>query len=324
MKSVKMQKHMPEKYDYNAIYMQFEQLAQLQSYPPRYIEHLGEHAWDTKYGRLSAEAFYNMYYAEPKEEIQECADALCTAKTDAEKQNLEKHIANCQMEMDMSMRFIQEYYRREGWPKSGYTPVQIKPVGHLEDIAKGRSRFFYGIITMYPQILYDGTWYSRLPSVYDYYKIYPQMLGLPDCYDNNVPYNIVRNGQVAGERFFNARYLQMLKKLWKHENALVGLHKDADRNFLETQMQRCLLEKNNGMRFIQDYVERHKCFQPSNSYIEYKEYGAYLALTFILKQLSAGIDPYDVKSMYPYTNQEIDFANAISILDLYGGGRENT
>ena len=109
---------MPEEYDYNVIYTQFEQLAQLQSYPPEYIDHLGEHGWDAKYGRLSAEAFYNMYYAEPKEKMQECADALCTAKTDTERDALEQQIQDCQIQMENAMRFMGDYYEREGCPQA--------------------------------------------------------------------------------------------------------------------------------------------------------------------------------------------------------------
>lgn len=318
-----IQRHVPEEYDYNAIYTQFEQLAQLQSYPPGYIDHLGERTWDTKYGRLSAEAFYNMYYAEPKEKMQECADALCMAKTDTERDALEQQIQDCQIQIENAMRFMGDYYDREGWPQSGYTPVQIKPVGRLEDITESRNSVFREV-TLFTEILYDGTWYSRLPTVYDYDKIYPQLLSTPDYYDINLSRNNIRNGQVAGEMFFNARYLQMLKKIEKHEKAMVGHYKEADRDFLETQIQYCIFEKNNCMRFIQDYAKKYKYFRPDSSYKEYKEYGAYLAFASILKQLSQGYDPYDVKSMYPYTNQEIDLANATSILDLYGGGRDDT
>ena len=316
-----IQRHVPEKYDYNVIYTQFEQLAQLKSYPPGYAHHLGAYAWDAKYGRLSAEAFYNMYYAEPREKMQECANALCTAKTDAETDALEQQIQDCQIQMENSMRFMQEYYEREGWPQSGYTPVQIKQVGNLETITESRNSVFREV-TLFTEILYDGTWFSRLPSVYDYDKIYPQLLSTPDTYDINLSRNNIRNGQVAGEMFFNARYLQMLKKIEKHEKAMVGIYKETDRNFLETQIQHCIFEKNNCMRFIQEYVKKYKNFRPSSSYVEYKEYGAYLAFASILEQLSQGYDPYDVKSMYPYTDQP--YVNAKSILDLYGGGREDT
>lgn len=310
---------LPAAYDYNKIYTQLEQQAQRESYPLSYKHHIGEKEWDFKFGRMSAEDFAQVHYYDALDVLLAACEARSTMaqKLQAEQEALDAQVERYQTEKDNCVKFMQEFIRRKGQPRNGYTPVNLQPVGNDTRIAMGRAQVFDDIISPQPSKRfapfspYDGKSYlTRLPLEYDYQKIWNQLKMMPVYLDPKKNPDFAKwDGYYAAEYFFYCHYLHPSAEIELCDIQAENAKTEKEKTKLFSRKSRCEIDQEHCIHFMRDYQAGYRNFFPQDQ--TYTEFGTYEIFVSILKQLHFGTDPYHVRSRwskdsgwYPEKNPE--------------------
>lgn len=312
---------LPSTYDYNKIYTQLEQQAQRESYPLSYKYHIGEKAWDFKYGRMSAEDFAQVHYYDTVDILCAASEARSTMaqKSQAEQEALDAQIVRYQTEKNNCIKFMYEFIRRKGQPRNGYTPVNLQPVGNDTRIAMGRVQMFKEIISdkppkglpPIPPYEENAMFMTRLPLEYDYDKINQMLMHRTPVYldPKENPDFAKWDGYCMAETFFYHHYLYPGAEIEFCEMQIENAKTKEEKTNYTSRRNRCKIDQEHCIHFMREYQAGYQNFFPQDT--TYIEFGVYEIFASILKQLHFGTDPYHVQSRwskdsgwYPEKNPE--------------------